>query len=386
MFSNPEGLLESLKSCRRVEGFTHNFYNYPARFSPQLAREVISEFSEEGDWVIDPFMGGGTTVVEALASGRKALGIDINPLSHFIADVKTRPLSERDQEQILLWAEQCCSQPLLVNPSCMNDQRLKNLPNEVLGPMLQAVSSVDRLKFRRQRRFARCALLKLGQWSMDCRKEAASAADIQRRFSKQVAQMLTGLEELSEAARERGTAKNKMTGCRILCLGPSEDVMKSTSPAGCHPRPRLVLTSPPYPGVHVLYHRWQVKGRRETPAPYWLADLRDGHRASYYTLGSRTPFGLRNYFTRIKEIYGVLREYIHPNAIVVQLIAFSDPSTQVPAFLDAMTAAGYEELTPLASQSAVRPSRRVPNRKWYTQSAENAHCSNEILLFHRPHG
>ena len=33
---------------------------------------------------------------------------------------------------------------------------------------------------------------------------------------------------------------------------------------------KLVLTSPPYPGVHVLYHRWQVQGRRETPAPFWI--------------------------------------------------------------------------------------------------------------------
>jgi hypothetical protein len=384
MVYRPEGLLVSLNSCRRVEGFTHNFYSYPARFSPQLAREVILEFSNEHDWVIDPFMGGGTTIVEALASGRKALGIDINPLSHFVTEVKTRPLSPRDQEQIMVWADQCGSQPLLANSSRINDPRLKNMPNEVLEVMLQAVSSIDRLQFRRQRRFARCALLKLGQWAVDCRKDVGAAADIKKRLSKQVVEMFAGLEELQEAARKRGIPKNKMTGGRILCLGPSEKAMRSINLVDCHPRPRLVLTSPPYPGVHVLYHRWQVKGRRETPAPYWLADLRDGHWESYYTLGSRTPFGLRNYFRRIKEIYEVVRDYIDPNAMVVQLIAFSDPSTQVPAFLDAMSAAGYEELTPLANQSSERPSRRVPNRKWYTQSAENTHASNEILLFHRP--
>jgi hypothetical protein len=31
--------------------------------------------------------------------------------------------------------------------------------------------------------------------------------------------------------------------------------------------PRLVLTSPRYAGVHVLYHRWQVDGRKEAPLP-----------------------------------------------------------------------------------------------------------------------
>ena len=29
----------------------------------------------------------------------------------------------------------------------------------------------------------------------------------------------------------------------------------------------LVVTSPPYPGIHMLYHRWQVDGRKETDAP-----------------------------------------------------------------------------------------------------------------------
>jgi hypothetical protein len=40
--------------------------------------------------------------------------------------------------------------------------------------------------------------------------------------------------------------------------------------------PKLVLTSPPYPGVHVLYHRWQVDGRKETPLPFMIAGKLDG--------------------------------------------------------------------------------------------------------------
>jgi hypothetical protein len=41
-------------------------------------------------------MGGGTTIVEALSLGRKAIGLDINALSHFVTTVKTTPLSEND--------------------------------------------------------------------------------------------------------------------------------------------------------------------------------------------------------------------------------------------------------------------------------------------------
>lgn len=79
-----------------VNGLTHGFYRYPARFSPIFVRSVIEAFSEPGDWVIDPFAGGGTTLVEAMALGRNALGIDISSLSAFVCEAKTTIL--RDQE------------------------------------------------------------------------------------------------------------------------------------------------------------------------------------------------------------------------------------------------------------------------------------------------
>ena len=55
-----------------VSGLTHNFYRYPARFSPLFAREVIRAFSRPGDLVFDPFMGGGTTLV---GRGRSAVTV-----------------------------------------------------------------------------------------------------------------------------------------------------------------------------------------------------------------------------------------------------------------------------------------------------------------------
>src|SRR5213593_2260764 len=52
----------------------HEFYRYPARFSPEFARAVIEAFSVPGDLVLDPFVGGGTAVVEAALRGRRAMG------------------------------------------------------------------------------------------------------------------------------------------------------------------------------------------------------------------------------------------------------------------------------------------------------------------------
>ena len=97
---NPSSLDKRFRALRSaaidsspVTGATHGFYRYPARFSPNFAAAAIESFSAAGDVVLDPFMGGATTVVESMRLGRQAIGSDINALSLFIARVKTTPLS-----------------------------------------------------------------------------------------------------------------------------------------------------------------------------------------------------------------------------------------------------------------------------------------------------
>src|SRR3954452_12755498 len=74
-----------------IDGLTHRFYRYPARFSPVFARAAILQFSKPGELVLDPFMGGGTTLLEAIDANRQAAGADINELAVFVARVKTKP-------------------------------------------------------------------------------------------------------------------------------------------------------------------------------------------------------------------------------------------------------------------------------------------------------
>ena len=58
-------------------------------FSPVFAREFISQFTKPGDLILDPFAGGGTSLVEARALGRSAIGIDISQLAVFGVIVKS---------------------------------------------------------------------------------------------------------------------------------------------------------------------------------------------------------------------------------------------------------------------------------------------------------
>jgi len=83
------------KTIKDTSYITHGYYTYPAKFIPQLAARLIKENSKENDIVIDPFMGSGTTIVEAILNYRKAIGVDINNIAHLISKVKTTPLNNK---------------------------------------------------------------------------------------------------------------------------------------------------------------------------------------------------------------------------------------------------------------------------------------------------
>lgn len=72
---------------------SHGYHRYPAKFIPQLVDKLVSQYTDEGDIVCDPFGGCGTTLVQSKVSGRKSIGFDINPVAKLITDTKTRAIS-----------------------------------------------------------------------------------------------------------------------------------------------------------------------------------------------------------------------------------------------------------------------------------------------------
>lgn len=71
---------------------THAIHRYSGKFIPQIAGQAIELLTEPDDLVVDPYCGSGTTLVEAAARGRRALGVDMNPLAVLIATVKSTPV------------------------------------------------------------------------------------------------------------------------------------------------------------------------------------------------------------------------------------------------------------------------------------------------------
>lgn len=67
--------------------------SYRACFKPQLPRFFIERLTQPGDLIYDPFMGRGTTLVEAALLGRRVAGCDINPLSRVFTAPRLNPPS-----------------------------------------------------------------------------------------------------------------------------------------------------------------------------------------------------------------------------------------------------------------------------------------------------
>lgn len=65
---------------RRGDWATHDA-KWRGNWSPYIPRNILLRYSEEGDWVLDQFAGGGTTLVEAKLLNRNIIGVDVNDLA-----------------------------------------------------------------------------------------------------------------------------------------------------------------------------------------------------------------------------------------------------------------------------------------------------------------
>jgi len=87
---------EELHSARRLRYGPHDLHDYRGKFFPQLVRSLINISQiPDGAVVLDPMCGSGTTLCEAIAFSRSAIGADLNPLSVLISTVKAGIVIER---------------------------------------------------------------------------------------------------------------------------------------------------------------------------------------------------------------------------------------------------------------------------------------------------
>lgn len=82
----------SEKTRKDTAYITHGYHRYPAKFIPQIVSRLVDKYTKEGDLIVDPFSGCGTTLVESKIMGRPSVGVDINPVAVLIAKAKITPI------------------------------------------------------------------------------------------------------------------------------------------------------------------------------------------------------------------------------------------------------------------------------------------------------
>ncbi len=381
-------LIAAARDLDHVRGLTHSFYKYPARFSPTFVRAVIEIFTAPGDLILDNHVGGGTTLVEALALGRNSIGIDISTLAEFVSTVKSTVYSEIELDQLALWPNKLENAIHIRKPSASFDVYIEGGYYKHLGDPTrwrlrkaidQALESAIQLGSARLEAFGRCVVLRTAQWALDSRKRLPTFNEFRERLTENANEMVSGARELLTAVALHHHQPNVQVINRSAA-GIEADQRVLNSPA-----PKLVVTSPPYPGVHVLYHRWQVDGRKEASLPFMIANKLDGAGASFYTMGDRKYPELKTYFDNIRATMSSVAKVADRDTIVIQMVAFSDQTWQLPRYLETMQEAGLvEAFLPLLSHTADgRIWRQVPNRRWYSDQRGKTPGSQEVVLIHR---
>ncbi len=364
----------------------HTYYRYPARFTPRFAAAAMELVSDPGSLVLDPFVGGGTTLIEAMRHGRRAVGVDISPISVFVARTTSTLYRASELEvardwlaaRIIAIQESEFGRPLSGDfPTVHLDVQRNWRVLKIIDRLLETVGELP----PRPQAIVRLVLLRSSQWAFDHRQRAPGLREFLSHLTSTMVDAVSVLLGFGAMVREEWGPGYRESYHRVLS-GDAARVLPS-SRTKSQELFDAVVTSPPYPGVHMLYGRWQVNGRRETPLPIRIIGSTEELREGDYTLHARREPDCRSYFDRLNTIMSAIRPRVRDGAWSVQMVGFSDPASQLTQYLRAMRRNGFEEVRSrrLANDADGRLWRDVPGRRWYaTRNGDGVATRREVVL------
>jgi DNA modification methylase len=244
------------KTIKDTSYITHGYYTYPAKFIPQLAERLIKENSNEGDIVIDPFMGSGTTVVEAIVHRRVSIGTDINEIAYLLAKVKTTPIANSLLADEFYNLEKDLSKRLNGEFNLYIQNALKNTPQneridywflpqqkEKLSVILDRIIEIDNLDVKDFFLITFAQILK--SCSIWLQKSVKPTRDLKKKIYDPVELFLIQSKKMIRKHYEFGRILNSQIKANIdkfrnIQCSDSRNVPCDTEQA------TLIVTSPPY--------------------------------------------------------------------------------------------------------------------------------------------
>ncbi|MCK6529808.1 hypothetical protein L6R50_20380 [Myxococcota bacterium] len=231
---------------------THPFHAYPGRMHPEVARRVLAA-RPAARTVLDPFVGGGTTLVEAMVAGREVAGVDINPVALLISRARTALLGEAERRAFAVQAREISERVFAaarrregVRLSAAARSQSRWYGPHVLMELQGLVDAVQAVPEPRLRDLHRAVLSSI-LVKVSVQKADSAAEATPRQVGRGTASTLFGrkAEELAGMLGELAAAVPPGTPPPLLLLADAR-VLPGIGDVTVD----LVLTSPPYPGTY----------------------------------------------------------------------------------------------------------------------------------------
>lgn len=361
----------------------HGLYGYPARFSPYFVQSALRAVAHPRSTVLDPFMGSGTTLLEALKLGHYPTGIDLSPVSNFIVERLVRGTSNRTLDKIgdavseLLAAVTAEHETLGVWPA----EHTNDLEFSELFRVLETFVTMALDLRGETAKLLQLIALSAGQWAIDGRREPVSVDKLIERIRLLGSTVPKLIAFWNQSLNETWGGRDWRSEVRLNKGDTSEELLRIASESS--QKYDLAISSPPYVGVHVLYAKWQLRGRKETHLPAFIVGA-SPKPESFLTMGTRKG-GEHEYFERMSRVAEGLSMVMKPGSVLVQLVGFSKSQTQLPQYIDLFESRGFLRiLPPHYDQSDL--SREVPSRKWHANHMGDLDTKKEHLLVFGRHG
>ena len=303
----------------------HRLHPYLGKFVPQLVEALLDRYVRSGGRVLDPFAGSGTTLVQALESGRDAVGIDVAAFNCLLMRVKTRRydafLLEKELREVLSRRGRSSDRPRgfvrewYAPRAAAELLHLRSLLEEyehadVLRVVLARAARSARLTTHFDLDFPR-APQRGPYWCHKHRRTCRPVEEADKFVARYLVDTLERLKEFQRVRSRRRAAEVHHSDARELELdGPFDGV----------------VTSPPYPGL-IDYH----EQHRYAYELLGLDDRRDLELGAAQRGTSRAA--LAEYATGISAVLRRCAGSLAPGAPVVVVV--NDRRDLYPGILEA---------------------------------------------------